>query len=289
MKPVPFAYCRAETLDEALDLLAEFGEDAAVLAGGMSLGAMLNMRLVRPAAVIDVNRLTALAGVVEDGGWIETGALVRQAAAMASSAVAAQVPLLAAALPHVGHFQTRGRGTLGGSVAHADPSAEIPLALAALGGQVVLAARGGRRTLPASRFFRGILTTARAPDELLVALRWPAAAPGRAHAFDEVARRRGDFAIAAAAAAAEVDGGGTVRALALGLGGIEDRPLVVDTGPFVGAPATAETAAALAEKAADEAEPLADSHASGAYRRQLARVLGARVVGRAFEAASGRG
>ena len=142
MKPAPFEYCRADTLDEALDLMAEFGSDASVLAGGMSLGPMLNMRLARPAAVIDINPVESLWGIAAKDDTVETGALCRQVDALGSSLIADAVPLLAEALPFVGHFQTRNRGTLGGSVCHADPSAEIPLTLVALGGGIVLGTQG---------------------------------------------------------------------------------------------------------------------------------------------------
>ena len=285
MKPAPFEYCRADTLDEALDLMAEFGSDASVLAGGMSLGPMLNMRLARPAAIVDVNPVEALSGIAADGGAVETGALCRQVDALGSPLIADAVPLLAEALPFVGHFQTRNRGTLGGSVCHADPSAEIPLALVVLGGEIVLRRKGRSRTVPARDFFDGIFTTSREPDELATALRWPRRKARTGHAFDEVAQRHGDFAIGAAAAVAAVDPDGNISALSLGLGGVEDRPVLADLSGFAGAPATAETAADAATLAADRADPIEDPKASAAYRRQLVRVLGARVLERAFERA----
>ena len=285
MKPAPFEYCRADTLDEALDLMAEFGSDASVLAGGMSLGPMLNMRLARPAAVIDINPVGELAGISANGEGIETGAVCRQADALDSALVRERVPLLAEALPFVGHFQTRNRGTVGGSVCHADPSAEIPLALIALGGAVVLRRKGGARTVAATDFFEGIFATVREADELLTALRWPQRKAGTGYAFDEIAQRHGDFAIGAAAAAASVADDGTVTALALGLGGIEDRPVLADLSGFVGAPVDAETAAGAAALAADRVDPIEDPKASAAYRRQLVRVLGRRVLERAFERA----
>ena len=289
MKPPPFEYCRADTLDEALTLLAEFGHDGAVLAGGMSLGAMLNMRLVRPAAVIDVNRIPGLGAIAPDGGWLETGATCLQAEALRSETVAAFVPLLVLALPSVGHFQTRNRGTLGGSAAHADPSAEIPLCLVTLGGEVALASKSRRRVVAAGEFFQGILMTAREPDEMITALRWPARKPGTGCAFEEIAQRRGDFAIAAAAATAELAPDGAVRSLSFGLGGVEDRPILVDTARFVGAPAAAGTAAALAEEAAVSVDPVEDVQANADYRRQLVRVLGRRVLEGAFARARAEG
>ena len=282
MKPAPFEYCRADTLDEALDLMAELGSDASVLAGGMSLGPMLNMRLARPAAVIDINPVKSLSWIGTNDDMVGTGALCRQVDALGSPLIAESVPLLAEALPFVGHFQTRNRGTLGGSVCHADPSAEIPLALVVLGGGIVLERKGQARTVPACEFFEGIFTTVREPDELVTALRWPRSVPPTGYAFDEIAQRHGDFAIAAAAAAAAVTPDGSISALSLGLGGIEDRPVTADLSDFVGAPATAETAAEAAALAADRLDPIEDPKASAAYRRQLVRVLGARVLVRAF-------
>lgn len=289
MKAAPFEYCRPESLEEAFDLLAEFGDDAAVLAGGMSLGAMLNMRLVRPAAVIDVNRIAALQTLETGNGAVVTGALVRQAEALRHDGLAAQVPLLTLALPHVGHYQTRGRGTLGGSVAHADPSAEIPLVLATLGGQVELGTASGRRRVAARDFFQGALTTARRPEELVTGLIWPRRGAETGHAFAEFAQRQGDFAIVAAAALARRTADGAIAELTLGLGGVEERPVVIAGEGFVGAPATAETALQIAAEAARGVDPMADPQASAAYRRQLVAVLGARVLSQAFERAAAEG
>ena len=218
--------------------MAEFGGDGSVLAGGMSLGPMLNMRLARPAAVIDINPIGALSGIGTSDDGVETGALCRQVDALGSALVRDAVPLLAEALPYVGHFQTRNRGTLGGSICHADPSAEIPLALVTLGGGIVLRRRGGSRIVPASDFFEGIFATAREPEELLTALRWPRAEAGTGWAFEEIAQRHGDFAIAAVAAAASVDADGRIAAAALGLGGIEDRPRLAEFADLAGLPAT---------------------------------------------------
>jgi 2-furoyl-CoA dehydrogenase FAD binding subunit len=285
VKPVAFEYCRPETLDEALALLAEFGDDASVLSGGLSLMAMLNMRLVQPQAVIDVNRVPGLDGIEVVNGTVRTGALTRQADALAAPELASQVPLLARALPHVGHYQTRGRGTLGGSVAHADPSAEVPLCLATLGGEVALSSSAGTRHLAAADFFQGALTTAREPDELVTALFWPRLDRGHGVAFDEIAQRAGDFALAAAAAVARLDADGRIGHLALGFGGVAECPTVVDTSPFLGAPANEATAREIAETAAASIEAMTDRAASADYRRQLARVLGARVLEQAFHAA----
>ena len=278
MKPPPFEYCRADTVDEALALLSEFGEEASVLAGGLSLGAMLNMRLVRPAALIDINRLESLAAVRAGSDAVETGALVRQDSPELPDAV----PMLALALPHVGHYQTRSRGTLGGSVAHANPSAEIPLCLTTLGGAVTLRSPRGARSVPARDFFRGVLTTDRQPDELIESLSWPRCGDGTVCAFEEIAQRHGDFAIAAAAVAARVGEDGCIAALSLGLGGVEDRPFVADTEAFLGRPADIAAARDIADAAAEAADPLVDLQGNADYRRQLVRVLGARALSRAF-------
>lgn len=282
MKPVAFEYCRPDSIAEAVALLAEFGPDASVLAGGMSLGPMLNMRLVRPVALVDVKRVQGMDGVVAHGAEIRTGATIRQAAAMRDAHLIQSVPLLALALPHVGHFQTRNRGTLGGSVAHADPSSEIPLALATLGGAVELVSTRGTRRIAAREFFVDVLTTARESDELLTALLWPARRARAGHAFDEICQRHGDFAIVAIAAEAVVDANGALAHLALGLGGVEARPMVADTAAFLGRTADAMLAREIAAAAADAADPMSDLKASADYRRALVRTSGAAVLAAAF-------
>ena len=281
MKPVAFEYCRPDTLDQALALLEEFGADASVMAGGMSLGAMLNMRLVRPAAVIDVKRVKDL-DAVRINGEVRTGATLRQAVALEDAALMHAVPMLALALPHVGHFQTRNRGTLGGSVSHADPSSEIPLALVTLGGSVELQSKRGTRRVAARDFFLDILTTSRQPDELLTALVWPKARPSTGYAFAEIAQRHGDFAIVACAAQAGLKADGSLASLAFGLGGVESRPIVADTGEFLGKRADADLAAWIAASTAAAVAPMSDFKATADYRRALVAALGARVLAEAF-------
>jgi 2-furoyl-CoA dehydrogenase FAD binding subunit len=287
MKPVAFEYCRPDTLAEALGLLEEFGAEASVLAGGMSLGAMLNMRLVRPAAVLDIKRVPGL-DAVSINGEVRTGATLRQAAALGDPELMRAVPLLARALPHVGHFQTRNRGTLGGSVAHADPSSEIPLALVTLAGSVELQSSRGTRRVAAREFFLDVLTTARAPDELLTALVWPRHRDGAGWAFAEIAQRHGDFAIVACAAEAVLTPQGSLAHLGFGLGGVESRPIAIETAPFLGKRADAHLAAEIAAAAAQQVKPMSDYKATPEYRLALINALGARVLAEAFEHAGKR-
>lgn len=219
MKPAPFDYLRADSVEEALDVLHEAGDEARVLAGGQSLAPMLNMRLVRPAILVDIARLRPLDRIEADEAAVEVGAASTQASLAAWLGGATRHPLLSAVLPHVGHYQTRGRGTVCGSIAHADPSAELPLCLAALGGEVLLRSRRKRRRIAAADFFQGTLSTACGADEMIEAVRFPQPRAGHGYAFDEVSRRHGDFALAAFAAVA---GPETVR---LAVGGVADRPV----------------------------------------------------------------
>lgn len=253
VKPVAFGYERPASVEEAVELL-QAHEDAKVLAGGQSLVPMLNMRLARPAVLVDVNRLPLGEVVRENGSW-RVGATVRQA-----DPRLAEIPLVAEALPYVGHFVTRNRGTVGGSIAHADAAAELPLALTALGGSVVTSAG---RTIPAEEFFVTHFTTALQPDELVVETIWPSVQPPARCAFEEFALRRGDFALCMAAA---VSGPGGLRVV---LGSVVGRPTVVEV-----------DRAAPGASAAAQIEAWDSLHASAAYQRQLVRVLVDRVVGR---------
>jgi len=267
VKPAAFDYIRADSADEAVALLDEYGEDARILAGGQSLMALLNMRLAAPRLLVDIHRATDLAEIAVRDGRLCVRAAATQAALGRHASLARSVPLVAQALPHLGHFQTRNRGTVCGSIAHADPSAELPLCLATLGGEVVLRSRRGSRTLPAHEFFAGMLQTARAADELLEEARFPVAAPDERHAFAEVAMRHGDFAIVALAAAVGP------RHIRLGVGGVADRPHVAHW-------------PRLADDALDGAlNELAwalgardDRHSTAAYRRHLVRTLGRQLI-----------
>src|ERR1051325_6737766 len=196
MKPAPFDYVRAATLAEAHDVLAAEGGDAAVLAGGQSLVPLLSMRMARPKVLVDIMHLGALRGIRIEDGAIRVGACVRQAELLGWPELAKHQTLLAQALPWVGHWQTRARGTVCGSIALADPSAELPLILSALGGEIVLSSKKGRRTLSPDDFFIGLMSTARHDDELVEFVSFPCQRPGEGSAFREFARRHGDFAIA---------------------------------------------------------------------------------------------
>jgi 2-furoyl-CoA dehydrogenase FAD binding subunit len=275
MKPRRFDYVRPDSADEAVAALAEYGGDASVLAGGQSLMAMLNLRLAEPAVLIDIASLKELDYVRVADGKVEVGAAVTQNRLKEWPGLAGKLPLLAAALPFVGHFQTRNKGTVCGSVAHADPSSEIPLVLATLGGEVVLRSHRGIRVLAAADFQRGTLITAREPDELIVAVRFPVQPAARV-AFREVARRHGDFAIIAVAAC--VEGHDTVR---IGVGGVADRPAMRRAG--IGCAAEAKD---IFEEFAFELKGYDDLHASARLRRDLLRRIGPVVVEEALRCAA---
>lgn len=265
MKPAPFDFVRAESVDEVLSILAQEGGDARVIAGGQSLMAMLNMRLAKPKVLIDIMRLKDLASIETKGGRVTVGAGIRQAAFLAWPQLPRVVPLIAKALPWTGHVQTRSRGTVCGSIAHADPSAELPLTLMALDGEVHLRNARKRRRLTAKDFFVGMMATGRANDELIEAVSFPA---GNARcAFREVARRHGDFAIVACAAVAKSDG---VR---LAIGGVADVPMVRDLPRLDGA-ALDDALNAFAY----ELDARDDVHATARYRRDLVRMIGRDLV-----------
>jgi 2-furoyl-CoA dehydrogenase FAD binding subunit len=275
MKPRPFDYVRPCNVEEAVAVLSEHGDDARVLAGGQSLLAMLNLRLLNPTVLVDISRIAALDVIKEVDGYVEIGAAVTQNKLMAWPQLAAKLPLLAAALPFVGHFQTRNKGTVCGSIAHADPSSEIPLSLAVLEGEVVLQSSKGSRAVPASQFQQGLMTTDRAADELITAVRFPIR-PNPGVAFRETARRHGDFAIVAVAAM--VHDGKQIR---LGVGGMTDCPAVrsINTSDAAGV-------RDQIEHLAWELEGYDDIHASPRLRRDLLRRLGPTVIEEALRCAT---
>ena len=263
MKPAPFDYLRAASLADAHEALAAEGSDAAVIAGGQTLVPLLSMRLARPSVVVDIMHVPELRGIRLEDDAIRVGASVRQAELLAWPELEARQPLLAQALPWVGHWQTRARGTVCGSVALADPSAELPLVLAALDGQVALSSKSGRRTVRADDFFTGLMSTVRSDDELIESVSFPCRRAGEGFAFREFARRHGDFAIVACAAIARAD---KVR---LAVGGVADRPVVHD---FADASDDALAAFAAGLEARD------DLHANADYRRDLVRRLGRATI-----------
>lgn len=290
MKPAPFQYCAPTSLDEAIDVLARHGDSAKVLAGGQSLVPMLNMRLVRPSILIGLRHVLALDGVTVADGWTHVGGMARQRAVEEDPAVRGACPLLAEALGLVAHPAIRNQGTIGGSIAHADPAAEIPAVLVALQGTVTLVSARGRRTMRADEFFRGPLTTAAEPDELIAEVSFgPVGAPSLVSgwAVEEVSRRHGDFALAGAVVAVASDRERRVVDARIAIFGVEDRPtrrLAAEAAlrGTRGEPAALADAAALAVQ---DVRAVEDLHASGALRVQLAGVLVRRAVDRAYRKA----
>jgi CO/xanthine dehydrogenase FAD-binding subunit/aerobic-type carbon monoxide dehydrogenase small subunit (CoxS/CutS family) len=282
VKPPAFRYARPDSLAEALDWLAEHGDDARPLAGGQSLVPMLNLRLAAPAVVIDLNGLPDLDRIEAAGGTLLVGALTRQRT-LELSPEAAAIGALADGLPLVGHVATRNRGTVGGSVAHADPAAELPLALLALHGSVVVEGRGGRREIPADELFAGFLTTTLHPGELVVEVRFPLPRAREASALLEVAQRHGDFPLAAVAVSLLLDADGRVATARLVVGAVADRPLLLPraTEALLAGASTEESG----RVAASEVDPAGSLHAPADYQRHLVGVLVARAVTRALDRA----
>jgi 2-furoyl-CoA dehydrogenase FAD binding subunit len=294
MKAAPFCYIRPPSLEEAIAELRRAGDGGKVLAGGQSLVPVLAMRLARPDTLIDINAITSLGRLRLDGASLEIGAAVRQRQ-VEHSAEAAAVPLLGMALPWVGHRELRSRGTVCGSLAHADPAAELPAVSCCLDASIAIAGPGGHRTIRARDFFLGAMTTALAPDEIVTAVRFPVAGPREGFGFAEIARRHGDFALAGVVTRVRRDGEATLTGF-----GISDRPVTrTVTGELAealqasgsrGRPATvAELADALGGPLTAVAEEMADTegdvHASVGYRRRLLRVLAARELARAYHGA----
>ena len=272
MKPAAFAYAKARSLDHAVALLDRDG--ARVLAGGQSLIATLNMRLSSPSLLVDINAVPGLDGIARRNGTIEIGALVRHVRAERSAEVAAAAPLIARAMPHIGHAAIRNRGTLGGSIAFADPAAELPACLLALDGEVDIAGPAGPRTVKADDFFHGLFETALGPRDVLTAIRVPAATPATRIGFAELARRHGDYAMVGLAAAARADGKtlAAVRLVFFGIGATPVRARNAETALTGG-----DIDAAIAALARD-LDPPDDVQATGAVKKHLAGVLLRRVA-----------
>jgi carbon-monoxide dehydrogenase medium subunit len=285
MKPAPFEYHRPASLAETFDLLERYGDDGRLLAGGQSLVPALNLRLAAPRAVIDINRIPDLDAIHATADGLVIGALVRQEALERSPLVREHASLIAAAVPHVGHSAIRARGTIGGSLALADPAAELPACAVALGASIRAARRGGHRDIAAEDFFRGVYTTALAPGEIVTEIRVPRAPAGWRWGFQELARRHGDFALAGLAAGARPAGGALAEAR-LVFFGVGPRPVRARgaEAALTGRHLDPEALAAAGRALDGELDPPDDVHGSPALRRHLARVLLARVVGKLGEA-----
>jgi 2-furoyl-CoA dehydrogenase FAD binding subunit len=270
MKPAAFDYIRADSAEETISLLAQYGEEAKILAGGQSLMAMLNIRLAQPAMLVDISRCSDLDYIRIEKNNLVIGAAATQASVEHRATLAAEVPLLDLVFPWISHFQIRNRGTVCGSIAHADPSAELPLCLTALQGEVVLRSKSGRRVLKADQFFQGMLMTAVKPGEIVEEVRFPLHREKTRYAFEEVSMRHGDFAIAALAATV------TDATIELTVGGVADRPQRRQWPRLAGA----DLDAAINDFAW-ELEAQGDAHASAEYRRHLVRQLGRQLIAKA--------
>ena len=283
MKPAKFEYHAPASVDEAVGLLKRYNGEARVLAGGQSLIPMMNFRVAAPSALVDLNRIPSLAYIRADGDTVRIGAMTRQRAIEFSPVVREKLPLLHEAITWVGHLPTRSRGTIGGSLAHADPAAELPMALQALEGEVVARGPAGERTIKAGDLFSSSLTTTLKPDEILTEIRFPASPPGAAYAVEEFARRHGDFAITAIACLVVRDGT-RCKMARLATGGVGPVPLRLKAAETIleqrGLAEDAIEAAAAAAAAA--VDPMSDHQGSAEYRRHLTQVLTRRAVQKAL-------
>jgi len=282
MKPAVFEYLSPTSVQEAVQILAEPDDvgDTKVLAGGQSLVPLLSLRLAQPGRIVDINRVDALQEITEDAGVLSIGALVRQRTAEHSELVRTACPLMAAAIPHIGHPAIRNRGTVGGSIAHADPAAEMPGICVACDAEIAVTGTAGPRAMAAKDFFLSALTTALAPDEIITEIRLPAWPAGRRYGFEEFALRRGDFAIAAAAVFYDVDAGGRAANAHVGVIGVGDRPVRLATveATLNGARVDAAVIARAAAAASAAVDPQDDIHASAAYRRSLVGTMVERAL-----------
>jgi len=272
MKPARFRYHRPESIEEAVALLADLGDDAKLLAGGQSLVPLLSMRLARVDHLIDLNRTAGLSQISMDDGGTTIGAMTRQATVEHSAEVAEAVPLLALAVPHIGHFQIRNRGTIGGSVAHADPASELPAVALALDAEIHVVAARGRRSIPASDLFVGTWTTSLAADELLQAVRFPAWSGRCGFAVEEFARRKGDFAIAGAVCAVGTNDRSAVDRVAIVLMGMGATPVRARDAEqlLLGTTPDEDVLKEAGQRAADAGQPTDDIHGPAGYRRRVA-------------------
>ena len=289
MKPAPFEYVAPESLEEATSLLGEHGEVGKILAGGQSLGPLLNMRLASPEVLIDINRLDELSYIRQRDGYLEIGALARQRTVERSPDIPRKWPLISDAMPYVGHMTLRNRGTVCGSIAHADPAAELPAVATALDAELRVLGPEGERTVSADEFFVSYMTTNLEPDELLAEVRFPPPRPRTGHAWIEIARRHGDYALVGTGAVLTLSEDNTCDAARLVYTGVAPVPFderdAVEL--LVGEQPSEELFAEAAEHAATASEPGSDVHASAGYRRHLVRVLTRWALGKALERARG--
>ena len=280
MKPAPFAYHRPESVAEALDLMAGLGDDAKALAGGQSLVPMMNFRLARPTHLVDLNRLHELDYVRDEGAFVEVGAMTRVRAVERGRTVADRLPILPEALALVGHPQIRNRGTVGGSLAHADPAAELPALALALDAQLVAGSSTGEMTLPAGEFLHGFFSSGLEPGELLLRFRFPVPEGRVGTGFAEFARRHGDFALAGVAAVLIAGGESGCREARVALLGVADTPVRASEAEriLVEGGLGSRTIDEAAEAAMSGLEPASDIHGSSSYRRELAGVMAGRAI-----------
>src|SRR5215475_7020546 len=279
MKPAPFRYVRASRLDDALAELARYGDDAKVLAGGQSLIAQMNLRLIRPAVLVDINQLADIAYIRQDNGGVAIGALTRQSAVESSEVIARRCPLMAEAIRYVANRPIRNRGTVGGNLAHADPTSELPAVAVALGATVVARSQKGQRTIAADNFFVGPLSTALAANELLTEVRVPVWPAGQGWSFMEVSPRAGDYALVGVAATLRASDG-VCQSARLAYSGVGPRPVRVTKAEqvLIGRPSREATFREAAEVAAEQVDPLSDFHATADYRRDLVQALTRRAL-----------
>jgi carbon-monoxide dehydrogenase medium subunit len=292
MKPAPFEYFAPKSVDEALAHLAEYGYDAKVLAGGQSLIPMMNFRLVQPAVIVDINNIDELSRIRETAeGELSIGAIARHNQVETSSLVAERAALISDAMPHIATIQVRSRGTFGGSLAHADPSAELTAVSVALEGRFLLRNQRGERWVPANEFFAGLFTSVLEPDELLIEAKFPAIPRRSGCALVEVARRPHDFALVGVAAVVSLGAGDRCQQARLVFFSVGDGPVEAHQASelLAGKDLTPELIRAAAETAKGEIDPGSDIHASAEYRRHLAGVLSFRALTKAFERARGKG
>lgn len=285
MKPAPFEYYCPADLEEGLELLNKHGEDAKILAGGQSLMPLMSLRLARPSAIVDLNRVPDLDRVftTRDGG-LSIGALTRQRSVERQAELAQQQPLLAAAVPLIGHFQIRNRGTIGGSLVHADPAAELPAVTTCVGADFILRSVSGERVVSADDFYLGYMATAVAPNEILTEIRLPPWNSRRAWAIDEVSRRKGDFAMVGVALWMELNDDSTCKEGRITLFGVGSKPVRVEKAEQRMAGATLDEAAfkEIERIVADDLDPDTDIHASAQYRKEVGGVLTRRALAAAF-------